>query len=203
MPIKAPARAKRRLAEGLAPDVHRRLTEALLQDALDLCLATPEVTWFVVSDDDGVGKRAEDAGLSAVPDEGRGLNEAVRAGLDAAKTAGAEMVVVVPGDVPLAQPEDVQDILDTGEMSDVVVVPAADGGTNGLYLRSDSGMEPRFGPESLRVHVEEAQERGLRCTILELPRLALDLDTPEDAREILAVGEGSGRTLEVLRELFG
>ncbi len=207
MPIKSPGRAKRRIAEALDAEAHRDLTRALLDDALDFCSRTDALDWWVVSDDERVREQAEASGLNSVADDGVGLNDAVGAGFDAAAREGAGSVLVVPGDVPLAQPEDAQDILDTGALSDVVVVPASDGGTNGLFLSLPTEMTPRFGPESLRVHVEEAQRLALRCTILDLPHLSVDLDTPEDARQLLEMartGDGTGsRTLEVLARLYG
>jgi 2-phospho-L-lactate/phosphoenolpyruvate guanylyltransferase len=203
LPIKSPARAKQRLEQSLDARAHRELTDALLEDALAFCSKTPGVQWWVVSDDEEVRSRAQGEGLETIADDGRGLNEALRLGIDEVGLEGAQAVIVIPGDVPLAQPEDADDILDTGAFSEVVVVPATDGGTNGLYFDLPTEMQPRFGPESLRVHVEEAERLGLRCSILDLPRLAVDLDTPEDARLLLESDEGGGRTLEVLARLFG
>jgi 2-phospho-L-lactate guanylyltransferase len=200
LPIKSPTRAKRRLA--LDPDVHGELTRALLDDALDLSSQTTAIEWWVISDDEDVRSLARARGLRDLADEGEGLNEAVRAGIKAAASEGADSVVVIPGDVPLAQPEDVDDILDTGALSEIVVVPAADGGTNGLYFDLSTEFRPSFGSESLRAHVDAARRLKLRCTVLDLPRLSIDLDTPEDARRILDFGAGGGRTVEVLSRLF-
>ena len=202
LPIKSPTRAKQRLAPGLSDAAHREITEALLEDALDFCGRTNEIRWWVISDDENVRTRAQDRGLDAVADEGIGLNEAIRVGIDTVEAKGAASVIVIPGDVPLAQPEDADDLLDTGAFSEVVVVPSSDGGTNGLYFDLPTAMEPRFGPDSLRAHVEEAQRLGLRCSILDLPRVALDLDTVEDARLLLESGEDGGRTLEVVERLL-
>jgi 2-phospho-L-lactate/phosphoenolpyruvate guanylyltransferase len=203
MPIKSPARAKRRLADAIDPSAHEELTRALLEDALALCSGSDDVRWWVVSDDEEVRAQAEARGFDVVADEGSGLNRAVSVGLVVVTGEGADSVVVVPGDVPLAHPEDVDDILDTGAFSEVVVVPAADGGTNGLYFDLPTEFGPSFGDNSLHAHADAANRLDLRCTILDLPRLAVDLDTPEDARRILDMGEGEGRTLEMLDRLFG
>ena len=203
LPIKSPLRAKRRLAEVLEPGAHGALVEALLEDALDFAVATQNIRWFVVSDAESVRERAADLRLGVVADDGRGLNQALKKGLESLREMGAESVTVIPGDVPLARPEDAQDVLDTGAVSDVVVVPATDGGTNGLFFKLPTEMAPRFGPESLRTHVEEAERLGLRCSILDIPRLAIDLDTPDDATALHKSGESGGRTLEVLARLLG
>jgi 2-phospho-L-lactate/phosphoenolpyruvate guanylyltransferase len=202
MPIKSPARAKRRLAEALDPESHRYLIEALIEDALAFCSRTEDIVWWVVSDDETVRARAQSAGLEAIADKGVGLNEAVAMGFEVAARNGAQSVLVIPGDVPLARPEDADDILDTGAVSEMVVVPASDGGTNGLYLDLPTEVRTSFGEESLRTYVEQARQLDLRCSILDLPRLAIDLDTPEDARVILQSGDPQGKTMEVLAGLF-
>ena len=203
LPVKNPLNAKRRLARALEPGAHRELTAALLEDALALCGATDGVRWWIVSDDPLVRARAEEAGFDTLTDTGTGLNDALQAGIEAVGEAGADSVTIVPVDVPLARPEDARDLLDTGATSDVVVVPATDGGTNGLFLDLPTRMEPSFGPASLNKHVAQAGELGLRCSILDLPRLSVDLDTPDDARLLLDSGEAQGRTLQVLVRYFG
>jgi 2-phospho-L-lactate guanylyltransferase (CobY/MobA/RfbA family) len=107
---------------------------------------------------------------------------------------------VVPCDVPLAFKGDLVDLLDTGATSDVVVVPSErDGGTNGLYLNPPDLFAPRFGEGSLRRHIEIAEQKAVRCALLSLPRLALDIDTIEDVREFLAKpAHAASRTRDVL-----
>jgi 2-phospho-L-lactate/phosphoenolpyruvate guanylyltransferase len=202
VPIKSPARAKQRLADAIDAAAHEELTRALLDDALALCAASDDVRWWVVSDDEGVRAEAQRHGFDVVADGGSGLNDAISVGLKVVSSEGADSVLVIPGDVPLAHSEDVDDILDTGAFSEVVVVPAADGGTNGLYFDLPTEFGPSFGDDSLRAHAETADRLSLRCTVLDLPRLSVDLDTPEDARRILEIGEGGGRTFEVLERLF-
>ena len=81
-------------------------------------------------------------------------------------------------------------------------MPSRDGGTNGLYLGPPDVMTPLFGPGSLRAHIEEAERRGIRCSILSLPRVELDIDTIEDVDAFLAIPKHAGsRTNEVLVRL--
>jgi 2-phospho-L-lactate guanylyltransferase len=117
--------------------------------------------------------------------------------------SGARSVTILPSDTPLARRSDLHDILDTGATSDLVVVPSrADGGTNALYMSPANLMEPQFGAGSLAAHVREAQERKLRCSILSLERVELDIDTIEDVDAFLGMtGGGPGRTEELLGRL--
>ena len=203
LPVKALDRAKARLGPGFDAEQRREIAAALLDDALALCLSVDVLQWWVVSDDREVLARARDAGLKTVDDPGSGLNDAIAVAVDAAAGAGAESVTVIPCDVPLAYKGDLADLLDTGATSDIVLVPSGDdGGTNALFLTPPDIIEPAFGPGSLQRHIALAERRGYRCSILSLPRLALDIDTPADVDVFLSrAGAFGGRTAEVLRKL--
>ena len=208
LPVKALDRAKQRLSSHFAPDERRRIAEAMLDDALDLCASAEFLTWWVVSDGDEVLERAGARGFSCVRDAGTGLNEAVLEGIAAAESAGAESVTVIPCDTPLAFRGDLLDLLDTGATSDVVVVPSEkDGGTNGLYLSPPGLLAPNFGEGSLRRHLALGEKGGYRCALLSLPRLALDIDTVEDVRDFLArpkhAANHTSALLEELQEKVG
>ena len=179
-------RAKRRLAEHLSARDHREAVTALLADALDLCASASFFTWLVVSDDDEVLRRAQERGFGTVTDRGRGLNDALALAVDVAAQAGATSATIIPSDVPLAWAGDLRDILDTGETSDIVVVPSRDGGTNALYLSPPDVMSPHFGTASFTAHLAEAERLGKRCSILSLARLELDIDTIEAGDLFLA-----------------
>lgn len=204
--MKRLSEAKHRLAKRFG-DVNRRaIAEALLEDALELCHESDFLQWWVVSDDDVVLERADRDGLRTIRDPGTGLNSAVATAAEVVLAAGADSVTVVPVDVPLAWRGDIQDLLDTGATSDVVVVPSErDGGTNGLYLSPPDAMTPRFGSGSLRAHVAQAERLGYRCSILSLPRLGLDLDTERDIEMFLSRAHGqagASRTHAVLSSLL-
>jgi 2-phospho-L-lactate guanylyltransferase len=186
LPVKRLDRAKGRLSGWLDPAERTALARALFDDALDLCSSAPWLRWWVVSDDENVRKIAAGRGFETVADEGTGLNDALNLAISAIVRDGAETVTVIPSDVPLAYQEDIRDLVDTGATSDIVVVPSDDdGGTNGLFLSPPDLIEPRFGSASLKAHVDAAADRGLRCSILALPRLALDIDTIGDVDAFL------------------
>ncbi len=186
LPVKRFDRAKGRLSGWLDPDERAALALALFEDALDLCSSTPWLRWWVVSDDGEVLTIAADRGLGTIEDEGTGLNDALKLAIAGVVNHGADSVTVIPSDVPLAYEEDVRDLVDTGATSDVVVVPSDDdGGTNGLFLAPPDLLEPSFGSASLKAHVDAAADRHLRCSILALPRLALDIDTIKDVEAFL------------------
>jgi len=186
LPVKRLDKAKARLGALFGEDHRAEIARALLTDALALCTSVEFLRWWVVSDDDEVLDAAAQRGFTAIRDPGEGLNPAVSTAIAAASGSGATSVTVVPVDVPLAWAGDLHDVLDTGATSDVVVVPSRDGGTNALYLGPPDIMQPRFGAGSLRDHIHEAERLGLRCALLSLPRLELDIDTAEDVDAYLA-----------------
>ena len=203
IPVKRLDRAKERLSAVLDAPARRRLAEALLADALELCRRADFLRWWVVSDDPQVLRRATAAGVAVVGDGGGGLNPALAGALEAVAAAGARSTTIVPCDVPLARPGDIEDLVDTGATSDVVVTPSTnDGGTNALFLSPPGVLAPCFGPGSLRAHLAAADDVGLRASLLPLPRLALDLDTADDLRAFRALPDASlthaGRVLESL-----
>ena len=201
LPVKALAAAKQRLAPDFDPAERREIARALLEDALGICVNTPFIRWWVVTADAAASSAARARGLEVVDDAGQGLNQALSVAMRAATEAGAASVTVIPADVPLAMPDDLTDLLDTGATSDLVLVPAPrDGGTNGLHMSPPGLVEPRFGPGSLQSYVELADRLGLRCSILGLERLTLDIDTIEDVGRFLQASP-AGHAAEALRRL--
>jgi 2-phospho-L-lactate/phosphoenolpyruvate guanylyltransferase len=204
LPVKPIAEAKSRLAPTFDATAREEIARALLEDALNLCVSAPFLAWWVVSRDQDVLEMAGRAGLNAFEETGSGLNSAVAEGADIVTRAGASSMTVIPVDVPLAWAGDLRDLLDTGATSDSVVVPAArGGGTNALYLAPADLIRPRFGPSSLQAYLSAAESGGHRCSILSLPRLALDIDTVADVDAYLArpkpAMSATQRVLERLR----
>jgi 2-phospho-L-lactate guanylyltransferase len=191
LPVKALVRAKRRLSASFGDDERVAIADVLLESAFDVLQGSDFLRWWVVTDDDAVDERASERGFEVVRDRGAGLNDALKIAIAHVSEAGAKSVTVLPADVPLTVPEDLLDVVDTGATSEVVVVPArTGGGTNALYVRPPDLIEPAFGPGSLAAHVRAAEAEGARCSILRLPRMELDVDTPEDLELLIEVGGG-------------
>lgn len=186
IPVKRVAGAKSRLGSELSDEQRSRLVGALLEDVLDVCASVTAVDWFVVGSDDEVRALVEARDMRWIADPGGGLNPALAAAVSLLSAEGAESVLVMPSDVPLVRNNDLHDVLDTAATSEMVVVPAArGGGTNALYLNPPDLIAPRFGDASLAAHVKEAERLRIRCAILSLPRLSLDIDTSGDIDTLL------------------
>jgi len=171
--------AKSRLALSLSPAQRAALARRMLRAVLDACLAAELGGIVVITDTPHGLALATDMGAVALPDPAAGLNVAVSLGLDVvAQQAPGTAALVLPGDVPLAEPDDIRAIVAAaGDLARVVVVvpDTAGRGTNALLIRPPHLIEPSFGEPSCDRHLASARRRGTAIR-LDLPRLALDVD---------------------------
>lgn len=189
--------AKSRLAGMLPPRARSALAVAMLRDVLAAAGAAGLDGAIAVLDP---SLSAE--GVRVLPDRGAGLNAAVATGVAAAVAAGAETVIVLPGDVPLIDKEDVATLIAAldGPRS-VVVAPDRHGsGTNALALRPGDVIQPAFGADSADRHEAAATSAGASARRAVIERVALDVDTPDDLRELMRRG-ARGETAAAIRML--
>jgi 2-phospho-L-lactate guanylyltransferase len=205
LPVKRLHAAKQRLSAGLGGEERRQLVEAMVGDVLEAVGAARTVTRrIVVSGDPVVQELAAAAGAEIVPDPGdAGHNEAALAGIARAEAAGAECVVLLPGDCPLLDPRELDRLLTGVPKHYVGIVPDRHGtGTNALVLSPPNAIVPAFGEGSCVRHVAAAREAGVAFGVEELPSLGLDLDTPADiialTRELEARPGRARRTAKAL-----
>jgi len=95
---------------------------------------------------------------------------------------GVDSVLRLPIDLPLISSEDIELILSrmTAGLS-TVMVPSRDGtGTNAIARTPPDLFPSHFGPNSLAKHQAEAAQCNANCELIEVPRIALDIDDPED-----------------------
>ncbi len=193
VPVKDLERAKRRLAGALDPAARRGLSLAMLADVLDALDATPGLDGIaVVSRDADVAELARRRGLRVIPEAGAGLNAAVAqaANVLSANVLSAEgcaRLLVMPADLPLAAPEEIAAVLAALHAAPgLTLVPDRHGvGTNALACTPPDAVAPSFGAGSFARHLEAARHAGIPATVLRLPGLGLDIDTPADLRALM------------------
>ena len=206
LPVKRFAAAKQRLGTGMSGRHRRNLVAAMTADVLSaLAQARMVDRTIVVSAEPRAQEMARAVHAEVVEDpEERGHSEAARLGLARACDLGAEAAMLVPGDCPLLDPQEVDRLLTGLPSQHVTVVPDRHGtGTNALILSPPDAIPPAFGEDSCKRHEESARSRGLTVTIEQAPSLALDLDTPADlialTRAVAADGGRAGRTARALK----
>ena len=210
LPIKTFSRAKQRLGEAVVGVERRALAEAMAGDVLEALGAVRGLEGVVVVSAEAVGIEAGDrSGVVDVvhdPDEA-GQSAAAARGVRAAVARGAQRVLLVPGDCPALDPDEVGTLLDTARAG-VVIVPDRHGsGTNALLIDPPSVVEPAFGPGSFARHAALAHAAGARVRVVHAPSLELDVDTPGDLEALRAAlgarAGGAARTRELLARLAG
>lgn len=184
VPVKPLRRGKSRLSAVLSQEERATLNSRLLAHTLDTLSEIPEIEHvLVVSRDQAALALARDHGARTVQENGAPqLNLALARATIVAKHYATRGVLVVPADLPLITPEDVQVMLAHANDPPVVVV-APDRhrqGTNALLVCPVGMIDYDFGPDSFQRHCRRAELAGARLEVVDLPSLALDVDLPED-----------------------
>jgi 2-phospho-L-lactate guanylyltransferase len=205
-PVKRLERAKSRLAARLSAAERERLVFAMFLDLLGAARRCRDLAGIcIVTDDARVAAAAHRHGAVVVLDAGvGGLSQAYASGIARAVALGAEGVLLVPGDVPLVRPRDLSALVRRrGQLPLIRLVPARqDPGTNAMFLWPAGIVPPRYEGHSFAGHMAAAIVRGLEPEIVTNPRLALDIDRPDDLMA-LHVHPPGPRTRRVLADLAG
>jgi 2-phospho-L-lactate guanylyltransferase len=183
LPIKSFSEAKRRLRHELSPGDRRALVEAMFCDVLiALRRAASIERVVVVSGDNAAQQIGGGYGASVVSDNERGHNNAATVGVRSALELGAQRVLLVPGDCPALSPAEVDALVARpASARSVLIVPDRHGtGTNALLITPPDALSPSFGPDSCKRHRATASEHDVEAEVVEIPSLAMDVDTPED-----------------------
>ena len=177
VPVKAFDQAKIRLAGTLPPEKRAQLARAMATRVVESAAGLPVA---VVCDDGEVARWAHGLGARVIWEPGSGLNAAVQHGVDRLAEAGAHLVVVAAGDLPLAS-----DLRWVTEFEGITIVPDRHrDGTNVIGLLPTCGFRFSYGPGSFSRHVAEAQRLDCALRVIEDATLAWDVDVPEDLAAI-------------------
>jgi len=207
IPVKSTTRAKARLGQVLDQAARQRLSLTMLEDVLAAVMPATgplvEAVYVVTSDPEAMAIARTHGAVVLEEQAQRSESHSVDAASRTCAERGVEAVLTLPADIPAVRTEDVAVVLSGGRDSDrpVVLVPSRDGrGTNAIWRRPPLAIPSRFGFDSFRKHRAEAEARGLAWLALESPRLALDIDEPEDLEVFLEV-PGQTRTRSFLERL--
>jgi 2-phospho-L-lactate guanylyltransferase len=191
LPVKRFDAAKQRLAGALAAGARGALAQAMFSDVLATLRRVPGLNAVaVVTADRTAESAALGEGVHVLRDTERaGQSPAALIGIRHALERGFERVLVVPGDTPLIDPDELAALLERAPA--VAIVPDRHlTGTNALLLSPPDAIQPSFGPDSLARHISAAKAAGVAYSVERVPTLELDVDTPEDLAELAAALEG-------------
>lgn len=202
IPVKNLANAKQRLAPALEPEERAALAAAMLKDVFEAVASWARRPGVVVITRDAEARSlARQCGFELLDDpEEAGESEAVARATQALEAQGAESTLVVPGDIPLITPGEMEAIYAAAPPTGTVLVPSRDSrGTNAVLRRPASLFPLRFGNDSFVPHRAAAKATGLPLAVLALPGIALDVDTPGDLAALVAA-PGERRSQRLARE---
>jgi 2-phospho-L-lactate guanylyltransferase len=200
VPVKTLDATKSRLRPALG-DATERLTRAMLGDVLGALLEVPALARVVVvTPDADVAAAAREVGAEALTRPDPGLNATIDAAA-AEVAATAEALLVVLGDVAGARPDEIGRLLAAAPARGVALAPSRDGGSAALVRVPPDVIPGGFGPGSAKVHRDLAARAGVGFVRVELPSLAIDVDTGEDLGALVRSDAPARRTRALLREL--
>lgn len=195
IPVRSFRTGKTRLAGQLTEAERETLSRWMLGRVLDAARRSAVIdTIAVISPDPAVLAAAEAAGPTAAAlaqaSETAGLNPALDLGRQWAMERAAAAMLVLFADLPLLSSNDVANL--ARRDAAVVLAPDRHGhGTNALFLRlgrhvaaQQDAFRFQFGEGSYVRHVDEAERLGLDAVTVITAGTTLDIDTPDDLRQL-------------------
>ncbi|MEA1904498.1 MAG: 2-phospho-L-lactate guanylyltransferase [Candidatus Hadarchaeota archaeon] len=202
IPVKQLSKAKSSLKPTLTPEQRHDLVLYMLEDVLSTIKNAPPIKGtIVVSLDQQALDFACSKGATPLTEPGVGLNKALNLAINRARELGAKSALILPSDLPLLRPVDIEKIVGmaSGER-DMVITPSKRKGTNALLLRPPDLIDLRFGGESFQAHLEEARRTGIMPHVYRSERVETDIDEVSDLIKLKAQGLGT-RSHDFLRVL--
>jgi 2-phospho-L-lactate guanylyltransferase len=159
----------------------------------------PEVG--IVTSDEFAIELARRFEFQVIPDDAnRSETDAIEMATKVCESRHVDSTLVIPGDIPLINASELEQILEAAPVEGSVLVPAADGrGTNAAWRRPAGLFPLRFGNDSFKPHLTAARATQKQCVVLSLPGIALDIDNPSDLRQ-LAEAPGETRAQRLARQ---
>lgn len=186
--------AKTRLAPSLDPEERVMLASQLLQRVLKVSREVSSDV-EVISPSRPLAEIVEAAGARLAVQRGMGLNEGLDQARSQALLDGIDTVIVLHGDLPNLTAIDIETLvgaLPADGGPGVAIAPDRAGtGTNALALRPPGVIPFRFGVGSFAAHAAEVERAGVPCVAVNRGGLAFDLDTPDDLRRWLELGDAA------------
>jgi len=184
VPVKPLRRGKSRLSGVLSEDERTALNQSMLVNTIKTLKAVPEIDIILVvsRDPSALALAREYEARTVLEDGSPELNTALRRAAKVAQTYQAHEILVLPADLPLIRPSDVQNfIAHSGHPPEVIIAPdRRRDGTNALYINPADLIDFSYGEGSFNLHIEKAKTAAARVEIVEDAAFALDLDLPED-----------------------
>lgn len=202
IPVKTLASSKKRLAKLLTVNERIKLSEAMLYDVLHTTCSCRRISnVIVISKDERVLTIAGEFGATVVREENElGVNAAVALADNICRKADAS--VVIPQDLPLILPSDIDMLCSSANGKNCVIITPSHrfDGTNALLRKPSTVIKTHYDEDSYEIHVKVAKAQKVPVKIVLNRRLMLDLDESGDIRHIM-LDKASTRTVSYLHKI--
>jgi len=203
MPVKRLDDAKSRLSTLLTDDERKQFCLTMLEDILRTVKSTASIhQTVVISKAPEVFNIAKNFKATYLNESENGLNEAVSEAINWCIRKEASSVLILPADIPLVTPTDLERMLALREKAAMVISPSRNGkGTNALLLTPPNVGGIFYGPHSFQRHLEEASERKISVCKFKSSRIALDIDTVKDLKNFISKNGNTSSTNKLLNKM--
>jgi 2-phospho-L-lactate/phosphoenolpyruvate guanylyltransferase len=205
VPVKRFENAKTRLSSMLDTEDRIRLSFLMLEDTLQILSVAPPLTQvIIVSADKRADEIATKHGAKFLPEEKeKGVNSAVALadGYCIEKEA-ADATIVIPHDLPLLDSIVISKACELAEKEStcIVICPSVRyDGTNMLLRKPPSVIGTFYETDSYNMHVRTAIKLGIPVKPLLSKSLMYDIDTPEDALQLIKEENVTAKSLEFIK----
>jgi 2-phospho-L-lactate/phosphoenolpyruvate guanylyltransferase len=205
--VKSFENTKSRLGTFLDPHERTQLSTFLVERTICVLKKSPNIDKIIlVSSDRRVEKVASIYGAIFLrEDSDSGVNSAVNKADEFCIGSGAEATLVLPIDLPLMIPEDL-DIICKSALSDshcMVICPSYKfDGSNVLLRKPCDIIGTSYDANSYPMHVFAAIRKNIKIRVLFLDRLMIDIDTFQDIKKMLAMHEKADQISNYLKALL-
>jgi 2-phospho-L-lactate guanylyltransferase len=191
VPVKNLRNAKQRLSSALDSRARTELAKTMLADVLNAIAESACDDVSLVTNDRIAMDLAIEHGFEIIADHSNASEtDAIGMATELCAARGVNTTLVVPGDIPLIESDDVRTIYENAPGRGSVLVPSSDKRGSNAVLRRPAALFPlRFGNDSFMPHLASAIATDTACVVLSLRRVGLDIDTPEDLHQ-LATADG-------------
>lgn len=205
VPVKRFENAKTRLSSMLDTEDRIRLSSLMLEDTLQILSVAPPLTQvIIVSADKRADEIATKHGAKFLPEEKeKGVNSAVAlADGYCIEKEVADATIVIPHDLPLLDTIVISKACELAEKEStcIVICPSVRyDGTNMLLRKPPSVIGTFYETDSYNMHVRTAIKLGIPVKPLLSKSLMYDIDTPEDALQLIKEENVAAKSLEFIK----
>lgn len=188
IPVKKFEAAKSRLGSLFSKSERKQIAQYMLEDVLQTITSMRErPVSVVVSNDISVKRISEKYNVNYVKETKNELNGAVSEAIKWCLKRRANSVLIIPSDIPLVQPKDLEKIFSLKEDKSIVIVCSKDGeGTNALLLTPPKVIATFYGQNSFQQHLAIASKLNVKRHICRMSNIEFDLDTETDLKQFMS-----------------